>query len=133
LDIGVGGGLPLLMFFLLITFLGALSIFRVLKRNIQIPQYYLALVGGWVAFQAQSIISINQIGIAIWGWIFTGLLIGFEVNTRNLNRDLVGRGPKRSNKNTDIIEIHPAILILSVSGLVLGLILALPPFISAIT
>jgi O-antigen ligase len=133
LDIGVGGGLPLLMFFLLITFLGALSIFRVLKRNIQIPQYYLALVGGWVAFQAQSIISINQIGIAIWGWIFTGLLIGFEVNTRNLNLDLVGRGPKRSNKNTDIIEIHPAILILSVSGLVLGLILALPPFISAKT
>jgi hypothetical protein len=35
-----------------------------------------------VAFQAQSIISINQIGLALWGWVLSGLIIGYEINTR---------------------------------------------------
>jgi hypothetical protein len=30
----------------------------------------------------QSLISINQLGLAIWGWVLTGLIIGYEINTR---------------------------------------------------
>jgi len=29
-----------------------------------------------------SLISINQLGLAIWGWVLTGLIIGYEINTR---------------------------------------------------
>ena len=39
-------------------------------------QVNLALISTWVAFQAQSLISIDNIGIAIWGWLLSGAIIG---------------------------------------------------------
>jgi hypothetical protein len=32
--------------------------------------------GAWLAFQAQTIISIDNIGISIWGWLLGGIVIG---------------------------------------------------------
>jgi O-antigen ligase len=34
------------------------------------------IFAAWVAFQAQSLISIENIGVAIWGWLLSGSLIG---------------------------------------------------------
>ena len=131
LDIGVGGGIPLLMLFLLISCLGVLSIIRVVKRGNRIPAVYFGSVGGWVAFQAQSLMSINQIGIAIWGWIFTGLLIGYEINTRTIDSSSVERVKNVGQKDSKVVEVHPKFLVVSCLGIVLGLSLALPPFVSA--
>ena len=58
------------------------SIIRVVKRSERFDAYFVSLVGAWVAYQTQSFISINQIGLAIWGWILSGLIIGYEINTR---------------------------------------------------
>jgi len=131
LDVGVGGGIPLLILFLLIVILGVSSVVRVVRRSNQVSAEYIALVGGWVAFQAQSLISINQIGIAIWGWIFTGLIIGYEINTRTMDGKEVDSQNKTHHKNKKTIEVHPRFLLVSVIGLVVGLALALPPFVSA--
>jgi tetratricopeptide (TPR) repeat protein len=35
----------------------------------------------WVAFQAQSLISIDNIGISIWGWVLGGSIIGLSVSS----------------------------------------------------
>lgn len=35
----------------------------------------------WLAFQSQTLISIENIGVSIWGWMFAGLLLGFKENT----------------------------------------------------
>ena len=40
------------------------------------------MLAAWVAYLAQSLISINQIGLATWGWVFMGAIIGYEINTR---------------------------------------------------
>ena len=54
------------------------------------------LVGGvisaWLAFQAQSIISIDNIGISIWGWILSGIIIGLaaEVDSRGTGAGKIG-------------------------------------------
>jgi hypothetical protein len=32
----------------------------------------------WTCYQVQSLISINQVGLALWGWILTGALIAYE-------------------------------------------------------
>ena len=44
--------------------------------------FYIAIFGAWLAYQAQSIISIDSLGLAIWGWVLTGILIGlsFRIN-----------------------------------------------------
>lgn len=42
----------------------------------------------WVAFHAQSLVSIDNIGISIWGWILGGSIIGLSLTaTPALNED----------------------------------------------
>jgi len=36
----------------------------------------LGLLSAWIAFQAQSVISIDNIGISVWGWLLTGAIFG---------------------------------------------------------
>lgn len=35
----------------------------------------------WIAFQAQSLVSIDNIGISIWGWVLGGSIIGISVSS----------------------------------------------------
>jgi len=37
----------------------------------------------WLAFQGQSVISIDNIGISIWGWVLAGVIIGLSVEDPN--------------------------------------------------
>jgi len=36
----------------------------------------LGLLAAWLAFQAQSFISIDNIGVSVWGWLLTGAIFG---------------------------------------------------------
>jgi len=42
--------------------------------------YLAAIFSAWIAFHAQSLISIDNIGISIWGWILGGSIIGLSVS-----------------------------------------------------
>lgn len=35
-----------------------------------------ALLGTWAAFSLQSLFSIDQLGLTVWGWVISGLLLG---------------------------------------------------------
>ena len=87
LDIGSSGGFILLAIYLAIFVIVVISIIRVIKRSAGFDVYFVALAGAWVAYQAQSLISVNQIGLAIWAWVLSGLIIGYEINTRVKEED----------------------------------------------
>jgi O-antigen ligase len=38
------------------------------------------LLAAWVAFHSQSLISIDNIGVSIWGWVLGGSIIGLSVS-----------------------------------------------------
>jgi len=82
LDISSSGGFPLLFIYLILVIYTLFSAVRVLKRSREFNAPFVAIFAGWVAYQVQSLISINQLGLAIWGWVLTGLIIGYEINTR---------------------------------------------------
>jgi tetratricopeptide (TPR) repeat protein len=42
--------------------------------------YLAAIFSAWIAFHAQSLITIDNIGISIWGWILGGSIIGLSVS-----------------------------------------------------
>jgi O-antigen ligase len=78
LDIGVNGGGLLLTSYILILFLAFLKSFKYvqfLKKSKQMDFAFLGLFSFWIAYLAQALISINQIGVGIWAWIITGLLL----------------------------------------------------------
>jgi O-antigen ligase len=70
------GIIGLLSYLLLLSLVIVQSIIH-LKNFRQFDPIFVVLFSSWLAYQAQCVISINQIGIAVWGWLFGGLLIGY--------------------------------------------------------
>jgi O-antigen ligase len=124
LDFFASGGWPLLLSYLVLIALGAVAIFKIARRNREYDPIFVALTAGWICYQVQSIISINQIGLALWGWIFTGALVAYDIATlasvASASVDSIG---KKSRSNGTVISSGS----IAGGGLVLGLILAVPP------
>ena len=129
IDIFASGGFPLLASYLAMIVIASISIFKVLRRSKQYDGVFVALAAGWVCYQVQSIVSINQIGLAIWGWLLTGAVIAYEKSTRAdvetpvaVSPQSKGRSVKNgSNKNGSLV-LAPTL------GLMVGVLLAFPPF-----
>ena len=113
LDISSGGGFPLLLIYCGLILLVLISIIRVIRREKEFNYSFAGIAGAWVAYLAQSVISINQIGLAIWGWILSGVIIGYEIKTRKELPSVTV-----SNKS-----LEPVVISL---GLIIGLVVLLP-------
>jgi len=60
----------------LLVFLSGLKILKYSeKENLNI---YIGIFGAWLSFVAQSVISIDNIGLTIWGWLFGGIIIAIS-------------------------------------------------------
>jgi O-antigen ligase len=42
-------------------------------------------LGAWIAYQAQTIISIDNIGISIWGWLLGGIVVALSRSTATVD------------------------------------------------
>ena len=124
LDLGASGGIPLFLLYVSLSALTLLAIVRVLKRQESFNWAFAAIAGAWIAYAAQAVISINQLGLGIWGWILMGLLIGFEFRTRP------GTPPIKNNPTLTIkrkIRNQGKSLSIKIcSGLLAGMLIGLP-------
>ena len=128
-DVGSGGGIPLLILYLLILGLALNAIIKVIRRSEGFDPFFASIVAGWVAYQAQSLISINQLGLGVWGWSLTGLLIGYELNTRQKSTHDQKKLSGKIIKKREWIPAS-AILIAITAGAV-GAAVSLPPYLAA--
>ena len=128
LDIGSGGGIPLLLIYFALVGLALISIIRILKRTTSFDLVFTSVAGAWFAYQAQSLISINQIGIGVWGWSLTGLLIGYELHTRSPGTDAQSKLQRKVIKKQQISAL--AVVTSFIFG-GLGLAAAIPPYSAA--
>jgi len=129
LDISSYGGFPLLIIYLALMVLVIISAKGVLKRSKSFNPVFVGLVGGWVAFQAQSIISINQIGLAIWGWVLSGLIIGYEINTRNIS--VVETVVKKGRVAGKPAQTSAGSVVALFVAFVLGVLVGMPPYVAS--
>ena len=117
LDISSGGGFPLLLIYITLLVMVLMSARKVIKRSTAFDYNFAALFAAWVGYTAQSVISIQQIGIAIWGWVLAGAIIGYEINSRK------DQPVKLANRDaSEVLAVS--------AGLIIGLIISLPPFIA---
>jgi O-antigen ligase len=133
LDIGSNGGIPLLAIYIGLVALTLRSIFKYLRRNQEFNWAYAGLVSVWVGYQAQSVISINQLGLAIWGWLLMGLLIGIEVNSReksNVNTQSVIKGKGFSKISNNANSSNSLAYISAAISLIIGLFIVFPVFLN---
>jgi hypothetical protein len=130
-DVFAFGGWPLFITYLGIMALSVIAIFKVSRRNREYDAVFVTLTTAWICYQLQSIISINQIGLAVWGWLFGGSLIAYEVSTRSKvdePQNVQGKGKNaRAAKKKQGEVIISSTLVAGV-GAVIGLLIAAPPY-----
>ena len=129
-DVFAFGGWPLFISYLGILALSVIAILKVTARTRTYDPIFVTLTTAWVCYQLQSIISINQIGLAIWGWLFGGALIAYEIATRpavEVSSPSQQTGPRVTKKKQQSETIFSSTLIAGV-GAVVGLLVAVPPY-----
>jgi O-antigen ligase len=126
LDFSSNGGFPLLIIYLFMMFLVVVAAIKVVKRTAGFDPVFSGLVAVWIAYQAQSIISLNQLGLAVWGWIISGLIIGFEINTREVEV-VQKQGPKGKSASAMAAQkVMPATAMGIFFGMLVGIALGVP-------
>jgi len=131
-DVFAFGGWPLFIAYLGILLLSVIAIIRVTARTRTYDPIFVTLTTAWACYQLQSIISINQIGLAIWGWLFGGALIAYEIATRPAKASAESTNstaPKgrRVVRQKQSETIFSSTMVAGV-GVVVGLLIAVPPY-----
>jgi O-antigen ligase len=121
IDVFAYGGFPMLLSYLAILGIGIWAILRVTLRQRNYDGTFVAIATTWLAYQLQSIISINQIGLAIWGWVLVGALVAYEYTIR---QPVVAEGKGKSVKDKELV-FSPQLL--GGIGVVIGALIAVPP------
>lgn len=128
IDIFAFGGWPLFLSYLSIMAIAAVSILRIMKRSKKFDLTFVVLASCWVGYQLQSIISINQIGLAVWGWLLSGSLVAYERFTRSSGSEQVEGGKQNQKSKSSATTNLPAqIPLVAATGGLIGLLIALPP------
>ena len=124
LDLSSNGGIPLIAAYFFIIYLAFRNGIRMLREN---PNpHSVALFTSWIGFLIFSSISIAQVGVGIWGWLFTGALLGLnrKMNSKESEQDKIAKKGK-SKKN---VNLTAGTSLVGISGLVFGFIFAYVPF-----
>jgi len=129
IDFFASGGWPLLLSYLAMIVLTVVAIVKVALRKKEYDATFVALAGAWLCYQLQSVISINQVGLAVWGWLLGGVLIAYERATRpSSTQEQQGNSGRKAKPASGSQVISPT-LIAGLGG-VIGLLLAVPPIAS---
>jgi O-antigen ligase len=124
------GGIPLFIAYLGFLTVGAIALIKTFRRQRDFDWIFVSISGIWLAYHLQSIISINQIGLTIWGWLLTGALVAYERITRvqgssNEVNDKKVAGNK-SGKYEKNKHFSPSLI--AGIGAVVGALIFIPPF-----
>jgi len=80
LQLAATGGIFVLLGFLALTIFIAWRGIVALRSTTGTTQLVVAIIfAAWITYQAQSLISLDNIGIAIWGYLLGGALVGISV------------------------------------------------------
>ena len=98
LQLGATGGLVLMLAYVLLMLFVAWRATALLRSG---HNRLMAggVVGAWVAFQVQSLVSIDQLGLTVWGWVIAGTVVGLSYARRPTTVSS-GNGPSPKAKST---------------------------------
>ena len=135
LDISSSGGFILLAFYLALLVYAFNRSLRHIMNSDKFDAMAVAIFSAWLAYKIQACISINQIGVGIWNWILTGLLIGYPSFTSSAQKlDSKNEKGKPTLKNKDLKTrktnsiLDPQTSLVSLILGLLGFVLAFIPW-----
>jgi len=123
---GANGGVSLFLAYLLLQIYIFVCGIRYFLKSKEFNFIFSASFFGWIGFTAQSLISINQIGLAVWGFVLGAMTVGLS---RPLgSHDIIQVNVKNTKlKNSTFKEYQ---VLLTAIGASIGLAISVPPFLS---
>lgn len=118
-----------MLIYIALMILVLISAIKVIKRSTSFNPLFVGLVAGWISFQAQSIISINQIGLGVWGWVLSGSIIGYEINTREGISKPEAR--KKGKSTLRPVQSSASSVVAMFVAFVLGVLVGMPPYLAS--
>ena len=124
LDFAANLGILALVMYLVILVYALFVIGRFIKSQNGIDYTHASLVALFVGFQSQFLISPNQIGLVIWGWVFLGMIFGYT----KIDNALETKTPKshRSIKSGLVIVDRYTTTASLLLGTVIGIMISAP-------
>ena len=80
--------------------------------------YLVGIFSAWISFHAQSLVSIDNIGISIWGWVLAGATIGLSLPTSSLEKEKEINFTKKKNEIYSIQRLISSFLTMLILSLV---------------
>ena len=77
-DISTTAGIPALIAYIVIVSLALRTVYKRIKSLKSFDPIFVAILVMWLGYLAQSVISINNLALAIWGWVLPGFLIAID-------------------------------------------------------
>ena len=134
IDIFSGTGFPGLVALLVINGFVLFTALKYLKGNKAFDGRFLTLFLCWSTYQLQSIASINQIGLAVWGWLLGGLIIAYarassggKLEVRKSEPKSTASRNRAKEQDNQLLDASSSLKI--IAGAIIGLLISLPPFV----
>lgn len=123
IDMLAYGGYPLFIAYMALIVMSLIAAIKLTFIQKEFNFVKVGLIVTWICYQVQALISINQIGLAVWGWVSGGALIAYQFASRGLTVD---SGENRTRK---VLATNPLISpqLLAGLGMVAGILIAIPP------
>ena len=128
IDVLASGGFVFFAAYLAIFIIALISVLKVTLRSRSYDALFVALAAAWICYNVQALISINQIGLAIWGWLLSGTVIAYEHATRNETSVETSPVKLPKKQRSYAADTQPGVVLAGVGGFIVGLLIALPPF-----
>jgi len=72
---------------------------------------FASIFSAWVAFHSQSLISIDNLGVSIWGWILGGIVCGLSISSLNNAESSKPQSKKLINLKQATFSAIPTLMI----------------------
>lgn len=127
LDMFAFGGWPLFIAYLVVMGFALVAILRIARAMKTYDAVGVALITAWTCYQVQSIISINQIGLAVWGWVLSGSVIAYSRYSHLEANQKVSSISTKKRKSAKDSEFKPFSVVSGTIFGLIGLLISLPP------
>jgi len=133
LDFAATGGFPLIAAYLAIMLVVGLAALDYLRKCNHYDPMFTGIFVAWVGYSLQAFVSIDQIGLALIGWVSAGLLISFKTygtsskTQAQANNLAKGKVVRSAEPNPDLSLQSLGLKATALAGAIVGVLFFLPP------
>jgi O-antigen ligase len=101
IDYAANGGILLILGYSVIAIIILFCSYRAFRKSSKFDPILTTLFVGWFGYSLQGLVSIDQIGLTVWGWLLGGLLVSYsKIVTSGVSESLSTLSKQKGKEET---------------------------------